>query len=104
MFSGTSLATLDTGVGSNRDVIEDFSAGDAINLVNIDANLNAAGDQAFSFIGTNVSFSAAGQIRSASDGAGNTIVEGNVDGNLGTDFQIELHNFFGQLQASDFVL
>jgi hypothetical protein len=38
MFSGTSLATLDTGVGANRDVIQDFD-GDVIHLANIDANL-----------------------------------------------------------------
>jgi Ca2+-binding RTX toxin-like protein len=104
VFSGTTLSTLDTGVGSKRDVVEDFSAGDVLRLAPMDANLNAAGDQTFSFIGTNVSFSAAGQIRLATDAAGNTIVEGNVDNNLSTDFQIELHNFFGQLQASDFVL
>ena len=102
MFSGTSLATLDTGIGANRDVIQDFS-GDVIHLANIDANLNVAGDQAFSFIGTNA-FSAAGQVRFFQDGAGNTIVEGNIDGNPGADFQIELHAFAGQLQASDFLL
>src|SRR4029077_2548507 len=72
-------------------------------LANIDANLNVAGDQAFSFIGTNA-FSAAGQVRFFQDGAGNTIVEGNIDGNPGADFQIELHAFAAQLQASDFLL
>ena len=39
-----------------------------------------------------------------SDGAGNTIVEGNVDNNLSADFQIALHNFTGQLHTSDFLL
>jgi Ca2+-binding RTX toxin-like protein len=102
VFTGASLAALDTGMGANRDVIQDFSA-DIIDLHQIDANVNAAGDQAFSFIGTNA-FSAAGQVRFVADGAGNTIVEGNVDNDLHADFQIELHAFTAQLQAGHFVL
>jgi serralysin len=103
LFTGASLATLATGVGANRDVVQDFTTGDTIHLVQVDANLNVAGDQAFSFIGTNA-FTAAGQIRFFADGAGNTIIEGNMDGNLGADFQIELHAFTSQLQATDFLL
>ncbi len=102
LFTGASLATLDTGTGASRDVIHDFS-GDLLHLVQVDADLNVAGDQAFSFIGTNA-FTAAGQVRFFADGAGNTIVEGNMDNNLGADFQIELRSFAGQLQASDFLL
>ena len=101
-FTGTNLDTLDTGRGANRDVIHDFS-GDLLHLVQIDANLNVATDQAFSFIGTNA-FTAAGQVRFFADGAGNTIVEGNMDTDLGADFQIELRSFTGQLQAGDFLL
>jgi Ca2+-binding RTX toxin-like protein len=102
VFTGATLAALDTGVGANRDVIQDFG-GDIIDLHLIDANLGAGGDQAFSFIGTNA-FTAAGQVHFFADGAGNTIVEGNVDNNLGADFQIELHAFTAQLQAGNFVL
>jgi Ca2+-binding RTX toxin-like protein len=102
VFTGASLATLDTGVGANRDVIEDFG-GDILDLHQVDANLNTAGDEAFSFIGTNA-FSAAGQVRFFTDGAGNTIVEGNVNNDLHADFQIELHAFTTQLQAGNFVL
>ena len=91
----------DIGPGTS-DVIQDF-AGDVIALAAVDANLDAGGDQAFSFIGTGA-FSAAGQLRFFADGAGNTIIEGNVDNNLGADFQIALHNFTGQLHASDFLL
>jgi Ca2+-binding RTX toxin-like protein len=101
-FTGATLATLDTGVGANRDVIQDFN-GDVIDLHLIDANLGAGGDQAFSFIGTNA-FTAAGQVRFFADGAGNTIVEGNIDNDLHADFQIELHAFAAQLQAGNFVL
>jgi hypothetical protein len=59
-----------------------------------------AGDQAFSFIGTNA-FSAAGQLRFFQDGAGNTIVEGNIAGDPNADFQIELHvwSFDGSARA-----
>ena len=106
VFSGTSLATLDTGLGPNRDVIQDVSTGDVmdvISLAGIDANLNIAGDQLFSFIETNA-FSAAGQVRFFADGAGNMIVEGNIDDNLGADFQIELHNFVIQQHSVSFLL
>ena len=104
VFTGASLATLDTGIGANnRDVIQDFS-GDIIDLHLIDADVNTAGDQAFSFIGTNAFAGPGAQVRFFADGAGNTIVEGNVDNNLGADFQIELHGFTGQLQAGNFLL
>jgi Ca2+-binding RTX toxin-like protein len=102
-FTGTSFATLDTGVGAARDVVQDFAPEDVISLLNIDADFATSGDQAFAFIGT-AAFSAAGQVRFFSDGLGNTIVEGNVDGNLAVDFQIELHNFNAALQANNFVL
>jgi Ca2+-binding RTX toxin-like protein len=102
VFTGASLAALDTGTGANRDVIQDFN-GDILDLHLIDADVNNVGDQAFSFIGTNA-FTAAGQVHFFTDGAGNTIVEGNVDNNLGADFQIELHAFAAQLQAGNFVL
>jgi Ca2+-binding RTX toxin-like protein len=92
----------DIGPLTNHDVIQDF-AGDVITLAAVDANLDAGGDQAFSFIGTDA-FSGAGQLRFFADGAGNTIVEGNVDDNLAADFQIELQNFTGQLHAGDFLL
>jgi Ca2+-binding RTX toxin-like protein len=102
VFTGPSLATIDTGIGANnRDVIQDFSA-DIIDLQQIDANVNTAGDQVFAFIGTNA-FTGAGQVRFFADGAGNTIIEGNVDTDLHADFQIELHAFTAQLQAGDFV-
>ena len=61
---------------------------DLLRLDPIDANLNAAGDQAFTFIGTNADFSAAGQICLATDAAGNTIIEGNMDNNFGAGHQL----------------
>jgi hypothetical protein len=103
-FAGTSLTGLDTGVGGGtRDRIADFS-GDIIRLVEIDANLDVAGDQAFTFIGTGA-FTAAGQIRVFDDGFGNAIVEGNMNANLAADFQIELNLVTASsLQANNFLL
>ena len=104
------------------DVIMDFASGDKIDLSAIDANLNASGDQAFSFIGTNAN-KAAGQlsykvfesINGAEQALGMdidgingpgaagpvTVVFGNVDGG-GADFAIALLNKRG-VTAADFV-
>jgi hypothetical protein len=83
----------------NRDVIQDFSA-DIIDLLQIDADLNIAGV----LIRRNECVHGGGQVHFFADGAGNTIVEGNVDSNLGADFQIELHAFTTQLHAGSIML
>ena len=74
-----------------RDSILDFVRGtDKLDLSLIDANTTKSGDQAFSFIGTQA-FNAAGQLRYAYDVAANVCtVYGNVDGNTGADFAIDL--------------
>ena len=85
-------ALSDSGAtAATRDVITDFATGtDVIDLSALDANLGSGGNQVFDFIGTDA-FTAAGQLRFVLDAANNrTIVEGNVNGNLGADFQIEL--------------
>jgi Ca2+-binding RTX toxin-like protein len=89
---------------SGRDTIDDFQQGlDHIDLSAIDANVGASGDQAFSFIGS-VAFShAAAQLRQTGDGAGNTIIEGDVQGDGVADFQILLKGTYA-LTGSDFVL
>jgi Ca2+-binding RTX toxin-like protein len=81
------------------DTITDFSTAqnDKINLLLIDANTTVAGNQAFSFIGTEA-FSAAGQVRFEAG-----TVYANVDANLGADLQIELTGV-GSLTATSFVL
>lgn len=92
----------ETVIGANCDVITDFNHAelDKIDLSNIDANIIIANDQAFVFIGNNVAFSAAGQLRY--DTALHTIF-GEVDGVGGADFQIELTGV-ASLSASDFNL
>lgn len=105
------------------DVIMDFERGsDKIDLSAIDANPNVAGDQAFSFIGTNankgvgqLSYKIFDSINGAEkalgmdldgiDGPGAagpvTVVFGNVDGGA-ADFAIALLNTRG-VSASDFI-
>lgn len=102
---------------AERDVIRDFLSGiDKINLSGIDANTTTAGNQAFSFIGTNA-FSdrtagatlAAGQIRFiATDTDGDLINDSirllaNVNNNLQPDFEILLQGV-NNINATDIIL
>ncbi|MGL4962772.1 MAG: calcium-binding protein [Inquilinus sp.] len=99
------LATIGDSVsGANADRISDFShvQGDTIDLSAIDADTGAAGDQAFTFIGTALYSGVAGQLRFVSDGTVTTIA-GDVDGDSVSDFHIQLAGAIG-LVASDFVL
>ena len=75
---------------ASADVIRDFSRaqGDRIHLATIDANVNAPGNQAFSFIGVQ-SFSAAGQIHFTWVG-GNTIISLNTDADSTAEAVIRL--------------
>ena len=102
----------DTGVGAaNRDVILDFSGGggtEDIDLSLIDA-VTGGGDNAFSFIG-GAAFSAAGQVRFTQIDTGGavgvdfTLIEGNVAGAGGAEFEILLQNYIGPVVAADFIL
>ena len=101
-FVFTSIA--DSVVGAGRDTIDDFQQGaDRVDLSAIDADMSAAGDQAFSFIGSAAFSHAAGQLRQGSDGAGNTVIEGDVQGDGVADFQILLKGAY-TLNGSDFTL
>ena len=91
------------GVGAARDIITDFLGGtgaqsDDLRLGLVDANSGAAGDQAFTFIGT-AAFSAVGQLRAVlfdSDGNGSlesTLVQGNMTGTTGAEMEILLLNY-----------
>jgi Ca2+-binding RTX toxin-like protein len=96
-------ASFESSVGA-ADRITDFShaQGDKIDLSLIDANNGAAGDQAFTFIGTGLYTGVAGQLRYASDGAVTTIA-GDINGDAKSDFHIQLAGAIG-LVAGDFVL
>ena len=83
-------------IGSMRH--EDFTIGeDQVGLSLIDANSIVDGNQLFDFIGNSAFNGTAGQLRMFFSG-GNTILEGDVNGNKAADFQIE---FVGHLTFSD---
>ncbi|UFP99286.1 M10 family metallopeptidase [Pseudomonas fitomaticsae] len=79
-------AVNEMGTGFLRDVITDFSSlqGDKIDLTKFDANLLANGFNGFTFIGAN-DFTGAGQLRFIDH-----VLSGNVSGNGGADFEIQL--------------
>jgi len=97
----------DSGVkASTRDLITDFVASgpdaDSIDLAQIDANGNAAGEGAFGFIGFNQFSGTRGELRAAFSG-GNTIVSGDVNGDGKADFAIALNGHL-LLDGADFNL
>jgi serralysin len=87
-----------------RDRIEDFGDTlgneDLLEIHGLDANNALAGDQEFVLIGT-AAFSAAGQLRWSQSGA-DVIVQANFNSDLASDFEIQLVNFQGTLDAGDF--
>ena len=94
------------------DTIQDFCSGfgkgladDELHLDGIDANTLVAGDQAFTYIGTNAFSGAAGQLR-ASFGKGGLqcTLYGDTNGDGVADFQLSLHLTGTGLFADDMVL
>ncbi|MBW8727257.1 MAG: hypothetical protein JF625_19180 [Inquilinus limosus] len=94
----------DSVVGANADRIADFSRaqGDKIDLSGIDASTKAAGNQAFSFIGSALYHHVAGELRFAQFD-GTTTIAGDIDGDGASDFHIVLTGTVA-LTAADFVL
>ena len=91
---------------TERDGIQDFSLGDRIDLSQIDANANSAGNQSFSFIGTSAFNNTAGQLRYENISLGGPIylVQADVNGDGVSDLEIVLVNTDGHaLTAADFV-
>jgi Ca2+-binding RTX toxin-like protein len=90
---------------ASMDQILDFAAGtDKIDLSRVDSNAGAAGDQAFSWIGSNAFTGTAGQLR-ASEQGGTWFVEGDTNGDGAADLVIAL-TLIGPaaLGAGDFLL
>jgi Ca2+-binding RTX toxin-like protein len=80
----------DTGTGASADTITDFvNWADKIDLIGIDADSGAAGDQAFSWIGTAAFSGTAGELRYYFDGT-DTWVQGDYTGDGIPDFEIVL--------------
>ena len=89
---------------SARDVISDFSRADKdrISLSDLDANSNAGRDQKFALIGTEAFSGDAGELRyEHSDG--NTLVEGDVNGDGVADFVIQVAGLVN-FNSGDFLL
>jgi Ca2+-binding RTX toxin-like protein len=93
------LAIEQSVVGTGRDVITDFThaQGDTIDLHFIDANVIAAGDQAFTFVGAAFT-GVAGQLRFTGG-----ILAGDVNGDGIADFEVKVTGA-ASLVAGDFVL
>jgi Ca2+-binding RTX toxin-like protein len=77
---------------ADGDTILLFEPGDRLDLSGIDADVATAGNQAFTIV-SGAALTAAGQLavsfESRTDGDF-TVVEGNIDGNTGADFKIEI--------------
>ena len=98
----------ETWAGINRDVIEDFEAGDKIDVAGIDADLSVTGDQGFTFdsgsgFSNTTTFTHAGQLYYD---ISSNILWGNNDGDAAADFSIEVQLSGGltTLVASDLSL
>jgi Ca2+-binding RTX toxin-like protein len=87
---------------SKFDVIADFTRGDHINLIAIDANTKAGKDQAFDFIGSKDFSGTAGELRFEKS-SGGTDVYGDTNGDGQADFAIHLTHSL-KLIANDFML
>ncbi|MGO4124584.1 calcium-binding protein [Inquilinus sp. YAF38] len=99
------IGTVHSPVGAEADRITDFTRGqgDRVDLYGMDANITAADNQAFSFIGTGLYTGVAGQLRFAFTSPGVTTIAGDVDGDKVSDFHIILTRTIA-LVAADFVL
>jgi Ca2+-binding RTX toxin-like protein len=108
--TGNDIFRYDNVLDSNsteRDGIQDFNAGDLVDLSRIDANTLLAGDQAFSFIGNAAFSNTAGELRFENISLGGPVwlVQGDTDGNGVSDFELVLViNPPDPITASDFIL
>ncbi|WP_312026992.1 calcium-binding protein [Pseudomonas sp. J452] len=94
-------AASEMGLGSLRDVLNDFktSESDKIDLSTLDANLATSTNDAFSFIGsTAFSSNATGQLRYA-----NGVIYGSTDADTSAEFEISLIGV-ASLSSTDFIL
>jgi Ca2+-binding RTX toxin-like protein len=94
--------------GASRDVINDFSHAehDQIDLRTIDADTIRAGNQNFTFIGAQQFHHKAGELHFVKHAA-YVRVEGDINGDGRTDFQIDVHNLSDDLHSlakGDFIL
>lgn len=72
---------------ANNDTVTDFSIGDKIDLAGIDANVNQANNQKFSFIAGKDFSGIAGELRYDS---ANNLLQGDINGDTEADFHLEI--------------
>jgi Ca2+-binding RTX toxin-like protein len=105
--SGNDSYVYRAGTDSNSaamDLIEGFGSGDLFDLTRIDANGSAAGDAAFTFVGSAAFTGQRGELRAYQDN-GLWYVEGDIDGDGSADLVISVNVSNGHLlTASDFLL
>jgi Ca2+-binding RTX toxin-like protein len=90
---------------TERDGIQDFALGDIIDLSGIDANANTVGDDAFTWLGSGAFTNQAGQLRIENISLGGPIylIQGDVDGNGVSDFEVVFVNADAHtITAADF--
>jgi Peptidase M10 serralysin C terminal len=94
----------DSPPGAHCDRVTDFEAGvDKIVLRAIDAKKRRPGNQRFTFVGTGPFTSTKGELRVEQVGT-SAVVQGDINGDGGADFEIELLNFTAStLSATDVV-
>lgn len=89
----------------HHDTIMDMAGigktgGDRIDLAKIDANLTQAGDQAFALVGTAAALKA-GQVHVVAGTGTDSLIQGEVDGKPGIDFEILVQD--GGIKPSDWI-
>ncbi len=94
----------ETGVGAgNRDIITDFQTGlDRIEIRRFDADTTQGGRQGFDFVADAAFTNTAGELRYEQTG-GNTIVQGDVNGDGLADFEIELTGIINLVEGDFFI-
>ncbi|MEM7057623.1 MAG: tail fiber protein [Pseudomonadota bacterium] len=80
---------------SAEDYILDFTTGDRISLMALDADPGTAGNQAFAFIGEAAFSNTVGELRSANLGGNEWRIEADVDGDGMADFSIAVRSVDG---------
>lgn len=99
------LRSLTDSSTATPDAILGFASGtDLIDLRFLDANVDAAGDQSFSFIGDRAFSGSSGELRAFDTGSGHWRVEGDVNGDRLADFALEVTPTGAPLASSDFIM